>query len=126
MIRFSNRVPRRLAPNRLTEARAGLGSVPLDLTISNPTLCGLPYPDDLLAPLADPVGLEYRPDPRGPLPARVAIDSAPARTRAMIVVHPGFFFDLPYESSMVLSLLTPEVQWRGGVRAILGVIGDAL
>jgi aspartate/methionine/tyrosine aminotransferase len=73
VVDFSTRVPRRLAPNRLAEARTALGDVPYDLTGSNPTRCGLPYPEDLLAPLAEPGGLDYRPDPRGPLQGRVAI-----------------------------------------------------
>ncbi len=73
MVDFSTRVPRRLRPNRLAEARSAVGEVAYDLTVSNPTRCGLPYPDDLLAPLADPRGLDYRPDPRGPLPGRIAV-----------------------------------------------------
>lgn len=50
-----------------------MDQVPFDLTVSNPTRCGLPYPRDLLASLADPAGLDYRPEPLGPQQARRAI-----------------------------------------------------
>lgn len=50
-----------------------MGRIPYDLTIGNPTRCDLPYPEDLLAPLADPSGLVYRPEPLGPLKTRQAI-----------------------------------------------------
>jgi alanine-synthesizing transaminase len=61
---FSSRVPKELVPNRIATARAA--SPPrFDLTVSNPTVCGIAYPQDLLAPLADPAGLAYRPHPRG-------------------------------------------------------------
>lgn len=73
MVDFSRRVPRDLEPNRLATARSRLAPVPFDLGISNPTACDLPYPDDLLAGLADPIGLRYSPDPLGPLPARQAV-----------------------------------------------------
>jgi aspartate/methionine/tyrosine aminotransferase len=71
--RFSRRVPQQLAPNRLTRARQLSGPVPFDLTVSNPTRCELPYPRDLLAPLADPAGLDYAAEPRGPSAARQAV-----------------------------------------------------
>ena len=45
----------------------------LDLTDTNPTRAGLSYPSDLLAPLADPAGLRYTPDPRGLPSARAAV-----------------------------------------------------
>ncbi len=44
-----------------------------DLTVSNPTLVGLPYPPDLLAPLAHPRGLVYHPAPAGLASARQAV-----------------------------------------------------
>ncbi|HEX5044366.1 MAG TPA: pyridoxal phosphate-dependent aminotransferase [Candidatus Polarisedimenticolaceae bacterium] len=69
---FSRRLPEDLTPNALARRRAEL-SAEHDLTVSNPTLCGLPYPADLLAPLADPGGLRYVPDPRGMLSAREAV-----------------------------------------------------
>ena len=69
----SRRVPEDLSVNRLAAARARMGEIPFDLTLSNPTACGIAYPPDLLQGLADPRGLRYEPDPRGPLPARTAI-----------------------------------------------------
>ncbi len=69
---FSRRVPDDLTPNRIAAARAA--SPPrLDLTVSNPTTCGLPYPAELLAPLAAAEGLVYRPNPRGAAAARAAV-----------------------------------------------------
>lgn len=73
---FSSRLPARLTANAFTEAidgrkRAGIPLV--DLTETNPTAVGLPYPDSLLAPLGDAAGLRYRPDPRGLRSAREAI-----------------------------------------------------
>jgi len=73
MTAFSRRTPEDQRPNRLAAARARLGEPAFDLTESNPTRCRLPYPEDLLEALADPRGLAYRPDPRGPLEARAAV-----------------------------------------------------
>jgi aspartate/methionine/tyrosine aminotransferase len=73
MARFSARTPSDQRPNRLAAARERTGSPAFDLTESNPTRCGLPYPPDLLEALADPRGLRYRPDPSGPVEARAAI-----------------------------------------------------
>jgi len=69
----SNRVPVDLSLNRLATARKRIGAIPFDLTISNPTACGIAYPAELLAGLADPRGLDYDPDPRGPMTARKAV-----------------------------------------------------
>lgn len=72
---FSRRVPDDRRPTRyaraLSAARAR-GDL-LDLTLSNPTRAGIPYPDDLLQPLADPAALIYRPDPLGLADARAAV-----------------------------------------------------
>ncbi len=73
MVDFSKRVPPNLAANRLAEARACAGEIPFDLSVSNPTVCDLPYPAGLLAPLADPRGFRYAPDPFGPPSARAAV-----------------------------------------------------
>lgn len=73
MAGFSRRTPEDQRPNRLAAARARLGEPACDLTESNPTRCRLPYPEDLLEALADPRGLAYRPEPKGPLAARAAI-----------------------------------------------------
>jgi len=75
----SSRVPADLAPNRLAAARARLAAPASDLTLSNPTLCGLSYPPELLHALADPRGLVYAPDPRGPIAARRAVAASYGR-----------------------------------------------
>jgi hypothetical protein len=83
MVHRPRRVPADLSPNRLAEARAKIGEVPYDLTVSNPTACGLAYPENLLAPLADPRGLTYGPDTRGPLTTRRAVAAGYARWGAV-------------------------------------------
>ncbi len=45
----------------------------LDLTASNPTRCGIRYPDDLLEPFESNEILDYNPDPRGLRRAREAV-----------------------------------------------------
>ena len=46
----------------------------VDLTVSNPTICGFDHPsDELLGPLRNAASLVYDPDPRGLLPARQAV-----------------------------------------------------
>ncbi|HVN75627.1 MAG TPA: pyridoxal phosphate-dependent aminotransferase [Thermoanaerobaculaceae bacterium] len=69
---FSHRVPPTLTPNRIA---AELATSPprFDLTVSNPTVCGIAYPPGLLEPLADRAGIVYRPDPRGLPAAREAV-----------------------------------------------------
>ncbi len=70
---FSSRLPHDLAPNRLTEAELALrrrGLALSDLTETNPTRVGLPYPTGLLEALADPGSLVYAPHPLGSLDAR--------------------------------------------------------
>src|SRR5215203_2555067 len=73
---FSSRVPGDLTPNRLTQAiqqvRAA-GTRLIDLTLTNPTTAGIPYPPSLLGALADPAGLRYAPNPLGLPAARAAI-----------------------------------------------------
>ena len=69
----SRRVPADLSLNRLAAAKERVGAISCDLTISNPTACGITYPSDLLADLADPRGLAYEPDPRGSMTARDAV-----------------------------------------------------
>ena len=73
MVRFSHRTPSRRLASPLAAERARREPVPYDLTASNPTLCDLPYPTDLLAPLADATSLRYDPDPRGPRAGRAAV-----------------------------------------------------
>lgn len=84
---FSLRVPSRLEPNRLTAAVRALreaGEPFDDLTVSNPTTVGLPYPASLVAALADPQGLEYDPQPLGRLDARAAVAGDYARHGAEV------------------------------------------
>jgi alanine-synthesizing transaminase len=69
---FSDRVPDQLAPNRIASARAH-ADVRYDLTVSNPTACGIAYPAELLQPLADRAGFVYRPDARGLPSARALV-----------------------------------------------------
>jgi len=73
---FSRRIPPQLEPNALARALAGLRErgVPVaDLTSSNPTRADIPYPGDLLAPLADAAALRYEPHPFGLPAARAAV-----------------------------------------------------
>jgi len=51
----------------------------MDLTVSNPTTVGIAYPTDMLAPLARPAGLVYRPEPLGAPEAREAVSRDFAR-----------------------------------------------
>jgi aspartate/methionine/tyrosine aminotransferase len=66
-----------MEPNALTAALAELhrqGGPCLDLTVSNPTRCGFPYPEAAIrAALAGAEVLAYQPDPRGGGTARAAI-----------------------------------------------------
>jgi aspartate/methionine/tyrosine aminotransferase len=73
---FSDRVPSDLKQNRLANAladRRRRHEPILDLTASNPTRAGLSYPADLLAPLSNPRGLVYAPEPLGLVEARRAV-----------------------------------------------------
>lgn len=82
MSRFSTRTPPSLAPNRLAQALARArreGRRLLDLTDSNPTRAGFAYAAGLLAPLADPRGLRYEPQPFGLPAAREAVAADYAR-----------------------------------------------
>jgi aspartate/methionine/tyrosine aminotransferase len=78
---FSTRVPDDRQPNRLSRALADerrSGEL-IDLTVSNPTRVGIPYPADLLAGLANPAALDYSPAPFGMREAREAIARTYAR-----------------------------------------------
>jgi aspartate/methionine/tyrosine aminotransferase len=70
---FSRRVPDDLRPTEWARAKAARGGVPYDLTVSNPTRCGIDYPSGLLDPLRDPASLAYGPDPKGMRRAREAV-----------------------------------------------------
>ena len=84
---FSRRLPPHAETNRLTQALVAArarGAAIVDLTLSNPTAAALPYPHDLLAPLADPRGLRYEPHPFGLRAAREAVAADFARRDATI------------------------------------------
>jgi alanine-synthesizing transaminase len=70
---ISRRVPRDLRPTAWARARAARGTVPYDLTVSNPTLCGFPYPTGLLNGLSNVNAIRYQPDPKGIRSAREAV-----------------------------------------------------
>ena len=72
---FSRRVPADRTPTRLARAVASarLRGPVLDLTLSNPTRAGLPYPQDMLRPLSDAAALTYRPEAFGLPGAREAV-----------------------------------------------------
>jgi len=75
-VKFSSRLPATLETNRLTSAVDQMrrdGRAFIDLTGSNPTRAGFDYPADLLAPLGNATGLEYRPSPLGIAFARKAV-----------------------------------------------------
>ena len=79
---FSSRVTGDLEPNRLTRAvrRArAAGTALIDLTVSNPTMTGIPYPASVLDSLADPAALRYEPSPLGLPDARTAVARDSAR-----------------------------------------------
>lgn len=78
---FSTRTPDDREPTALARAVAAArkrGPV-LDLTVSNPTRVGLPYPPDILRPLADAAAFIYRPEPFGLSGARHAVAATYAR-----------------------------------------------
>src|SRR5579862_2302016 len=74
---FASRTNWRLEPNRFAlalEAHRRSGKKLLDLTASNPTICGFSYPEpQILAALANPQALVYRPESRGLPETRAAI-----------------------------------------------------
>ncbi len=76
-MRLSSRLPQGFEPNALTAALERLrseGRGVLDLTLSNPTRCGLAYPEaEILAALSNAKVLSYDPDPLGSRTAREAI-----------------------------------------------------
>jgi alanine-synthesizing transaminase len=74
---FASRTNWRLESNRLTRALKELqrsGSEVFDLTASNPTTCGLAYPEqEILSALSDPRTLVYQPESKGLLEARKSV-----------------------------------------------------
>ena len=79
---FSNRLPGHAEINALSRAVASLkaaGTALIDLTESNPTRAGLPYPADLLSAAASDRALCYDPQPFGLRSAREAVSADYAR-----------------------------------------------
>jgi alanine-synthesizing transaminase len=75
-VRFSQRLKWDARPNALSRERHAVelsGRRLVDLTISNPTQAGIPYPPDLLTSLADPRALSYTPDAAGIRDTREAV-----------------------------------------------------
>lgn len=75
-MRFSERTNWNTEESELARAHRLRGETGLpiaDLTISNPTRCGLNYPASLLQSLVDPRALDYDPQPRGLLAAREGV-----------------------------------------------------
>lgn len=90
---FSARARWELQPNRLAALlgeKRGRGIRVLDLTESNPTRAGIPYPKDVLAPLAEAAARRYEPVPFGLASAREAV-AADFRRRGA-TVDPGHIF----------------------------------
>ena len=76
-----------MAPNRLTRTLDGYrrdGILFADLTESNPTRVGIPYPESLLRPLSDSRALQYEPHPFGLAQAREAV-AVDAQRRGAVV-----------------------------------------
>ena len=76
---FSQRTNWRLSPNRFTQALESIrasGTKLLDLSLSNPTECGLQYDTGaILSAFQNPKALSYEPNPRGLLSAREEVAS---------------------------------------------------
>jgi alanine-synthesizing transaminase len=76
-MRFSQRTAWEPGENEWAQAaarRRAEGRELIDLTVSNPTACGLaPGGADVLLPLGDPGALRYSPDPLGMTQARRAV-----------------------------------------------------
>ena len=84
---FSSRVGRDLRPTPLAtavEARRAGDRPFLDLTESNPTRVGLPYPANLLDPLRGRGAYAYQPDPLGLLTARAAVAADLGRSGTVV------------------------------------------
>ena len=87
---ISSRLQADLSPNAVTRAitaRRASKQPLIDLTESNPTRVGIPYPRDLLAPLADPAALAYDPHPLGSTRAREAVAREYARQQLTVAPH---------------------------------------
>ena len=79
---FSRRTDWPRQTNRITRVHEELKEQNIqivDLTVSNPTHCGLAAPPEFLDALRDPAGLEYAADAHGLLSAREAVAGLFAR-----------------------------------------------
>jgi aspartate/methionine/tyrosine aminotransferase len=84
---LSNRLPRHAEINALSRAVAAAtvaGTALVDLTTSNPTRVGLPYPADLLRELASSSALCYEPQPLGLRAVREEIAADYARRQVQV------------------------------------------
>lgn len=72
---LSRRTGWRLEANELHKKAAGRRTAGdlIDLTVSNPTVCGFVYPREIVAALASPGALTYEPQPFGLAAAREAV-----------------------------------------------------
>ncbi|MBN2576943.1 MAG: pyridoxal phosphate-dependent aminotransferase [Deltaproteobacteria bacterium] len=121
---FSRRLAWTVPENRLAaaerEVRAS-GRRVFDLTGSNPTAVGLPYPAAAIAAaLADPAAVHYQPTPRGLPAARAAVASDYARRGAALAPDRVFLVASSSESYALLcklfgnpgqALLVPEPSY---------------
>ena len=87
-VRFSQRLAWGVSENRLAAAERELrasGRPVFDLTLSNPTGAGLPYPATAIAgAFADPAMTRYQPSPRGLANARASVAGDYARRGAVV------------------------------------------
>ena len=84
---FSSRLPPTAETNAITRALDALRAegIPIvDLTASNPTTAGIPYPPDILDGLGGPRALTYEPQPFGLREAREAVAGDCARRGAHV------------------------------------------
>ena len=76
---FSKRTQWTTIPNRislLVEQKRRRGETIIDLTESNPTICGFDYPEkEILSALSQESVMKYKPEPRGLLQAREALSA---------------------------------------------------
>jgi aspartate/methionine/tyrosine aminotransferase len=82
--------------NRLTallEKKRAAGEKVIDLTVSNPTACGIEYPaEEILAAISMAEALNYNPGPRGILSAREAVAQYYMKRQGGRVVDPSDIF----------------------------------
>jgi len=72
-VRFSKRIPDDLSSNPVSAAFQHHQNNLIDLTLSNPTLCGFDYPMSIFESLTQGDVATYSPDSQGLLKAREAV-----------------------------------------------------